>query len=98
MQTSFCPPRTPNRAPAHPPMCLWRWITLARDVDEEVLQWIAENFSTLSPAFLVGNQYVTGTGASWRSKMSHKYATVALGLLLDDMETQTVSATRFVTE
>lgn len=57
---------------------------LARDVDPEVLDWIYEHNSTIPQKFLVGNQYLAGTGSSWRSKMSAKYVIVALSLLRDD--------------
>ena len=72
---------------------------MARDVDEQVLEWIDQHFATIPAGYLVGNQYISGSGSSWRSKMSHKYAIVALALLVDEMDnSKTLSATMFQTD
>ena len=72
---------------------------MARDVDERVLEWIDRHFATIPAGYLVGNQYISGTGAAWRSKMSTNYAIVALGLLVDEMDnSKTLSASSFMTE
>ena len=71
---------------------------LSRDVDPEVLAWIYEHNSTIPQKFLVGNQYLTGTGSSWRSKMSAKYVIAALGLLGDEQCNKKVGAESFAGE
>ena len=71
---------------------------MSRDVDPEVLAWIYEHNSTIPQKFLVGNQYLTGTGSSWRSKMSAKYVITAMGLLRDEEGYRKVSSESFTGE
>ena len=73
---------------------------MARDVDEEVLSWIAKNIPTLSQAYLVGNTYIIGKGAEARARMGAKYAVAALELLAEQLEVKkgSVSAATFVAE
>ena len=71
---------------------------MARDVDTRVLEWISENYSTIPAGYLVGNQYLSGTGASWRSKMKATYSILVLTLLVDELENKALSATAFMTE
>ena len=71
---------------------------MSRDVDPEVLAWIYEHNSTIPQKFLVGNQYLTGTGSSWRSKMSATYVITALGLLRDEECNRKVSSESFTGE
>ena len=71
---------------------------LARDVGDEVLDWIYTNNPTIPQKFLCGNQYLTGTGSTWRSKMSARYAILALTLMQDEHASRKVGAESFVTE
>ena len=77
-----------------------RWITLARDVDEQVLEWIEAHAPTLNQSFVVANKYIVGRGDDARVRLSGKYAIIALTLLMDHLEgkASSISAPVFLNE
>ena len=70
----------------HKTSTVQRWITLARDVDEQVLEWIEGHVPTLNQSFVVANKYIVGKGDDARVRLSAKYAIIALTLLMDHLE------------
>ena len=60
-----------------------RWVTLARDLDVDVLTEIQAKRPTLPQSFVIGNKFLTGRGESTRFRLSAKYASVAIEWLLD---------------
>ena len=60
-----------------------RWVTLARDLDADVLAEIQTKRPTLPQEFVIGNKFLTGRGESQRFRLSAKYASVAIEWLLD---------------
>ena len=63
-----------------------RWITLARDVDQEVLDWVEANWCELPQSYIVGNKFLTGKGEDWRSRLSKQYGVLALSILKEDLD------------
>ena len=62
-----------------------RWITLARDVDQEVLEWVDANWCDLPQNYIVGNKFLTGKGEDWRLRLSMQYGVLALTFLREDL-------------
>ena len=60
-----------------------RWVTLARDLDADVLTEIQAKRPTLPQEFVIGNKFLIGRGESHRFRLSAKYASVAIEWLLD---------------
>lgn len=76
-----------------------RWVTLARDLDADVLTEIQAKRPTLPQSFVIGNKFLTGRGESQRFRLNAKYASVAIEWLLDLIETiDGVSSETFVNE
>ena len=63
-----------------------RWITLARDVDQEVLDWVDTNWCELPQSYIVGNKFLTGKGEDWRARLSKQYGVLALSILKEDLD------------
>ena len=62
-----------------------RWITLARDVDQQVLDWVDNNWGDLPQSYIVGNKFLTGKGEDWRLRLSKQYGVLALSILKEDI-------------
>ena len=62
-----------------------RWITLARDVDQEVLDWVDTNWCDLPQSYIVGNKFLTGKGEDWRLRLSKQYGVLALSIMKEDI-------------
>ncbi len=77
-----------------------RWVTLARDLDADVLAEIQAKRPTLPQDFVVGNKFLTGRGESQRFRLSAKYASIAIEWFLDitGVDDGGVSASTFVNE
>ena len=75
-----------------------RWVTLARDLDPDVLAEIQAKCPTLPQEFVIGNKYLIGRGESLRFRLSAKYASVAIEWLLDVAADDGISAAMFVNE
>ena len=76
-----------------------RWVTLARDLDADVLTEIQAKRPTLPQSFVIGNKFLTGHGESRRFRLSAKYASVAIEWLIEvTEELQHVPSETFVNE
>ena len=76
-----------------------RWITLARDVDREVLAYVEQFWSDLNQAYIIGNKYCIGRGDEARYRLSVHYMMIALDRLVDKLEMNvTVSSPCFVND
>jgi len=75
-----------------------RWVTLARDLDPDVLAEIQAKRPTLPQEFVIGSKYLIGRGESQRFRLSAKYASVAIEWLLDVTADDGISAAMFVNE
>ena len=62
-----------------------RWISLARDVDQQVLDWVDTNWCELPQAYILGNKFLTGKGEDWRSRLSKQYGVLSLSILKEDI-------------
>ncbi len=78
---------------------VFRWITLARDLDAEVLEHVKKHKKDLPQAYIIGNKYMLGRGAEARFKLNQKYAKVALDRLIEKLELgEGVAAQAFLSE
>ena len=75
-----------------------RWVTLARDLDPDVLAEIQAKRPTLPQEFVIGNKFLIGRGESQRFRLSVKYASVAIEWLLDVAGDDGITAATFVNE
>ena len=64
-----------------------RWVTLARDLDADVLTEIQAKRPTLPQSFVIGNKFLTGHGESRRFRLSAKYASVAPIITAQNIDT-----------
>ena len=61
-----------------------RWITIARDVDEDVLSYIKQH-KTLPQKYFYENKYLVGTGQDKRTRLKPENAIAALSLIFEKM-------------
>ena len=74
----------------------YRWVCLARDLDEAVLRHINIRRKNLMAGFVTDNKYLLGRGEAARFKLNSDFAAVALDRLIDNLEGgKTVTAKDF---
>ena len=77
----------------------YRWVCLARDLHEEVLNYIKTTRKHLTVGFVADNKFLLGRGESARFKMTTEFACVALDRLFDALDSgKSVSAKQFMEE
>ena len=77
----------------------YRWICLARDLDEKVLDHIRVNNKNLFGSYIVDNKFFLGRGEAARFKLTPEFAMVALDQLFETLEGgKIVSAKEFIAE
>ena len=77
----------------------YRWVCLARDLDDQVLNHIRQNNRNLLGSYIVDNKFFLGRGEAARFKLSAEFGMVALDRLFDNLEgSKSVSAKEFVSD
>ena len=64
----------------------YRWVCLARDMDQEVLNFIKQQRAHLPGIYIQDNKYFLGRGESGRFKLNVQFACVALARLIDALD------------
>ena len=65
---------------------VYRWVTLARDLDPEVLSHIKAKRKLLNQSYVCDNKFLLGKGDSARYRLTPDYAKLALDRLFDIMD------------
>ena len=65
---------------------VYRWVSLARDLDAGVLNFIKCSWKTLNQSYVCDNKYLLGRGDGARYKLTSKYAIIALDILKENLD------------
>lgn len=77
----------------------YRWVCLARDLDDDVLAHIRQHRKHLQVSYVNDNKYLLGRGESARYKLSPAYAKTSLDRLFDALDSgKAVSSKDFMND